>query len=165
MHAGLGIRPLYVLWSAIFADFDNDTWPDLFLSAGHIFLRGGPLEDRAALSQSAARLLSRGAASGDFDHDGNLDLLIMNMNEPPSLLKNSNKSGNHWFKVKLRGHSTGATVRIQAAGREQTQVVLSQPGYYSCNDLEITRPNGVAEGWRNLKADQIFLAAEGTALK
>jgi len=198
LHAGLGIRPQYVLWSAIFADFDNDAWPDLFFSAGHIFtevdrlktiqrfrnpqllywnLGNGRFEEGQGIPGEHS---SRGAAAGDFDNDGNVDLLIMNMNEPPSLLKNSSRSGNHWFKVKLKGRVTGAKVRIQATGRWQTQLVLSQSGYYSVNDprphvgigsataidtLEITWPNGATERWRDLKADQIFLAAEGTAPK
>lgn len=206
LFAGLGVHPQYVLWSTILSDFDNDGWPDLFFAAGHIFnevdrlstaqrfhnprllywnLGNGKFEDVSARAGRGilAEHSSRGAAAGDFDNDGNLDLLIMNMNQPPSLLKNTNGSGHHWFKVKLTGtksnrNAIGAKVRIQSAGRWQTGVVLSQSGYYSCNDprvhfglgaatrvdrMEVTWPNGNVESWRDLDADRIFVAAEGSA--
>jgi hypothetical protein len=206
LFAGLGIHPQYVLWSAIFADFDNDGRPDLFLTAGHIFnevdrlqtaqrfrnprllywnLGNGKFEDVSHRSGPGPQALhsSRGAASGDFDNDGNIDLLIMNMNEPPSLLRSTNRGSHHWLKVKLTGTKSnrsaiGAKVRVEAGGRWQTNVVLSQSGYYSCNDprvhfglgvtakvdrLEVTWPNGRIETWRNVKTDEIVTLTEGTA--
>ena len=206
LFAGLGIHPQYVLWSAILADFDNDGWADLFLTAGHTFaevdrlntiqrfrnprllyrnLGNGKFEEVSKMTGQAmtAEHSSRGAASGDFNNDGSMDLLIMNMNEPPSLLKNTNTSGNHWFTVKLTGTTSnrsaiGAKVRMKAGGRVQTGVVLSQSGYYSCNDprmhfglrtatrvdrLEVSWPGGQLETWRSLPADKIFTAIEGSA--
>ncbi len=190
LYAGLGLYPQFVLWSAIFADFDNDGWPDLFLSAGHIFeqvaryrnprllywnLGNGKFEDvsQRAGAGIAAEHSSRGAAAGDFDNDGDLDLLVMNMNEPPSLLRNDNRSGHHWFQVKS---GVGARVTVEAGGRRQTQVVLSQSGYYSVNDqrahfglgtavvvdvLEVTWADGRRDTWRDLKADRVFTALKG----
>ncbi len=193
LFAGLGLSPQYVLWSAIFADFDNDTWPDLFFAAGHIFeeidrlkgsqryrnprllywnLGNGKFEDVGARAGPGilAEHSSRGAAAADFDNDGDLDLLIQNMNEPPSLLRNNNTSGHHWFQVKC---GVGARVTIEAAGRGQTQFVLSQSGYYSVNDprahfglgrstrvdkLEILWTDGRTETWRGLEADRVFTA-------
>lgn len=206
LFAGLGIHPQYVLWSAIFADFDNDGWSDLFLAAGHIFnevdrlqtsqrfrnprllywnLGNGKFEDVSTRAGEGIRAehSSRGAASGDFDNDGNTDILIVNMNEPPSLLKNNNRSGYHWLRVQLKGTKSnraaiGAKVRVETAGRWQTSVVLSQSGYYSCNDprahfglgaaakadrLEITWPTGQVETWRGIEADKLFVAVEGAA--
>lgn len=203
LFAGLGLQPQYVLWSPVFADFDNDGWPDLFLSAGHIFsevdrlktiqrfrnprllyrnLGNGKFEDVAALAGPAIRAehCSRGAAAGDFNNDGNLDLLIMNINEPPSLLRNTNRAAGHWFAVKLVGVQSnrmaiGAKVRIQAGGRWQSAVMLSQSGYYSVNDprlhfglgaatrvtqLEVTWPGGVRQTWNDLAPDQVFTATE-----
>jgi enediyne biosynthesis protein E4 len=208
LFAGLGLHPQYVLWSAIFADFDNDGWPDLFLSAGHIFnevdrlptpqkfrnprllywnLGDGKFEDVSTRAGPGmqARHSSRAAAAGDFDNDGRVDLLIMNMNQPPSLLKNANTAPHHWFDARLTGTASnrsaiGAKVRVESAGRWQTVFILSQSGYYSVNDprahfglgtvakvdrLEITWPNGNVETWRNLEADRVFLATEGTAPK
>lgn len=206
LFAGLGIQPQFVLWSAIFADFDNDGWEDLFLAAGHIFsevdrlataqrfrnprllywnLGNGKFEDvsRRAGDGMRAEHASRGAAAGDFDNDGSVDVLVMNMNEPPSLLRNTNRSGHHWLGVKLTGTKSnrsaiGARVRMEAGGRWRTGVVLSQSGYYSCNDsrvhfglgteakvtkVEVTWPGGRVETWRDVEADRVFAAVEGTA--
>lgn len=206
LFAGLGIQPQFVLWSAIFADFDNDGWDDLFFSAGHIFnevdrlptgqrfrnprllywnLGNGKFEDvsgRAGPGLHAAHA-SRGAAAGDFDNDGSVDLLVMNINEPPSLLKNTNGAGHHWFAVSLTGTKSnrgaiGAKVRVEAGGRWRTAVHLSQSGYYSCNDprlhfglgsaekvdrMEVTWPGGAVETWTNLPAGRVFKAVEGSA--
>ncbi|MFB3778685.1 MAG: CRTAC1 family protein [Bryobacteraceae bacterium] len=206
MKAGLGVNPQYVLWSPILNDFDNDGWPDLFFTAGHFFpdvdqlksvqrfrnprllywnLGNGQFEDVSDRAGAGilAQHSSRGAAAGDFDNDGNLDLLIMNMNEPPSLLKNRNSSGHNWFKVKLEGRKSnrsaiGARVRIVAGSALQTSVVLSQSGYYSSPDqrlhfglrraekvdsLEVLWPSGVTDTWRDLKPDQTFAAIEGAS--
>jgi hypothetical protein len=137
-------------------DFDNDSWPDLFFTAGHFFpevdqlktdqrfrnprllywsLGDGRFEDVSDRAGPGilAKHSSRGAAAGDYDNDGDLDLLIMNMNEPPSLLKNQNSTGNNWFTLKAEGKKSnrsaiGARVRVVAGGATQTSVVLSQSG-------------------------------------
>ena len=208
LFAGLGVNPQYVLWSPVFADFDNDGWIDLFVTAGHFFpevdrlktvqrfrnprllywnLGNGKFEDvsdRSGPGIGSAHS-SRGAEAGDFDNDGNMDLLIMNMNEPPSLLKNHGKNGNNWLKVGLTGTKSnrsgiGAKVRVNAGGRWQTRVLLSQSGYYSSPDprlhfglgsaasvdlLEITWPGGLVETWDRLKPNQVFSATEGAGRK
>jgi enediyne biosynthesis protein E4 len=207
LFAGLGINPQYVLWSPVLADFDNDGWADLFISAGHLFpevdrlktsqrfrnprllywnLGNGKFEDVSGRSGAGitATHSSRGAEAGDFDNDGKMDLLIMNMNEPPSLLKNQSKSGNNWLKVQLTGTKSnragiGAKVKVTAGGKSQTRVLLSQSGYYSSPDarlhfglgggtverVEIVWPGGLVEVWDNVKPNQVFLAAEGSGRK
>ena len=85
---------------------------------------------------------SRGAAFGDFDNDGDVDVLVMNMNEPPALLRNDYAGSNRWLAVQLEGRASnrsaiGATVRVTVAGRTQAQAVLSQSSYYSHNDLRL----------------------------
>ena len=205
LAAGLGINPQYVLWSPILADFDNDGWADLFFSAGHFFnevdqlasvqrfknprllywnLGGGRFEDVSERAGPGIRAhhSSRGAAAGDFDNDGNLDLLVMNMNEPPSLLKNSSRSGNNWLKVRLVGtrsnrSAIGAKVRVITGAEQQSAVVLSQTGFYSHDDsrlhfglgkaeqadaVEVIWPSGLAETFRNLKANQTVTLQEGS---
>ena len=72
--------------------------------------------------------MSRGAAFGDFDNDGDMDVLIMNVNEPPSLLRNDAPSGNHWIKVRLEGTKSnrsaiGARVLVRYGGKVQVQDV------------------------------------------
>src|SRR5512145_3129305 len=83
---------------------------------------------------------SRGAAFGDYDNDGDLDVLVMNMNEPPSLLRNDYAGPNRWLAVKLEGTRSnrdglGATILVTAGGRRQARAVLSQSSYYSHDDL------------------------------
>jgi hypothetical protein len=204
LAAGLAVNPQYVLWSVLLADFDNDGWQDLFMAAGHFF----PEVDRLKIAQKFRnpRLLywnlgngrfedvsdragpgiaelrsSRGAATGDFDNDGCLDILVMNMNEPPSLLRNDCKSGRRWLKVKLTGTKSnrsgiGAIVRVVTGAARQTQVLFSQSGYYSHSDsrlhfglngaetadrVEVLWPSGLLEKVENVRTNQVLQLTEG----
>jgi hypothetical protein len=204
LAAGLGVNPQYVLWSPVMADFDNDGWPDLFFSAGHFFnevdqlpgvqrfknprllywnLGQGKFEDASdrAGPGISAHHSSRGAAAGDFDNDGNLDLLVVNLNEPPSLLKNSSRSKNNWLKVKLAGtrsnrSAIGARVRVFTSAEQQNAVRLSQTGFYSHDDsrlhfglgkaeqadrIEVTWPSGLVETFGPQQANQTVTLTEG----
>jgi len=85
---------------------------------------------------------SRGVAFGDFDNDGDVDILIMNMNEPPSLLRNDVRGGGHWLKVKLIGTKSnasaiGAVVTAAYGEKRQAQAVLAASGYLSCGDRRL----------------------------
>ena len=124
---------------------------------------------------------SRGYALGDFDNNGQIGALIMNMNEPPSLLRNTTKSTNHWLKLKLVGTKSnrsaiGASARVTAGAHRQRQDVISQSSFYSQNDLrlhfglgaatqadevEIRWPSGLREVHKNLNGDQILKIVEG----
>ncbi len=205
LKAGLGVNPQYVYWGVVFADVDNDFLPDLFIAPGHMFpevaalksgsgyrnprllywnLGTGDFEDVSDRAGPGImeKHCSRGAAAGDFDNDGSLDLLVMNTNEPPSLLRNENKSGNNWLKVKLTGTKSnrsaiGAVVRAVAGGRQQAAVVLSQSGYLSAGDrrvhfglgkapaadlIEIRWPSGLVETYEDVKANRTLEAVEGS---
>ena len=86
-----------------------------------------------------ARHCGRGLAFGDFDNDGDMDVLIMNVNEPPSLLRNDAPAGNHWIKIRLEGvksnrSAIGARVLAHYGGKVQAQEVLSQSSYLSASD-------------------------------
>ena len=126
---------------------------------------------------------SRGVAFGDFDNDGDLDILIMNINEPPSLLRNDLSGGGHWLKVKLVGtHSNrsaiGAVVTAIYGGKRQAQAVMASSGYLSASDrrlhfglgsaatadLEIAWPNGGRESVKSVKADQLITVKEGAGV-
>jgi hypothetical protein len=167
--AGLHVQNRYVQWGAGLADFDNDGFVDLMCVTGNVYPEiersleqyphRGPrvlfrnkavgtgnvrFEDVTAASGSGVTTphSSRGAAFGDIDNDGDVDVLVMNMNEPPSLLRNDYSGDNNWIDVVLRGRASnrsaiGATVIVSAAGKRQARVVLSQSSYYSHDDLRL----------------------------
>lgn len=128
----------------------------------------------------AALHCSRGCAFGDFDNDGDVDILIVNLNEAPSLLRNDLRGKNHWLKVKLVGTKSnrsaiGARVLARYGRKVQAQEVVSQSSFYSANDprlhfglgpetavnLEIHWPSGVQETVKGVEADQVVVIKEG----
>ena len=205
--AGLHAVTQHIQWGTGLVDFDNDGWPDLFYSVGNLFPRverfnprypyKGPrflfrnLRDGtfANITGECGPGLttphsSRGCAFGDFDNDGDMDVLIMNMNEPPSLIRADVSSGNHWLKVKLVGVESnrtaiGARVDLRAGGRTLSQEVQSQSSYYSVNDLRlhfglgteteveklaVRWPSGKREVVRDVAADQVVRVEEGRGI-
>ena len=203
MRSGLGMETRYVGWGAGIQDFDNDGVPDIFWATGSVYpevekvhpdypwktprvlfrnLGNGKFEELGAVAGPAIGEAhsSRGVAFGDFDNDGDVDILIMNMNEPPSLLRNDVAGGGHWLKVKLLGvksnrSAIGARVIATYSGRKQVQAVTAQSSYLSVNDprlhfglgasqsadLEIWWPNGTRESVRSLPADRLVTIREG----
>ena len=162
--AGLNVQNRYVEWGAGLSDFDNDGFADLLYVTGNVYPEieklldryphrgprivfrnsGARFEDVSAASGSGATTphSSRGAAFGDIDNDGDVDVVIMNMNEPPSLLRNEYAGGNGWIQVALEGRTSnrsglGATVIVTAGGIRQARAVLSQSSYYSHDDLRV----------------------------
>ncbi len=164
-------------WGAGIVDLDNDGLPDLFLATGMVYpeverklpeypyktprvvfrnLGGGKFEellDEAGPGVSDAHC-SRGVAFGDFDNDGDVDILIMNMNEPPSLLRNDMKGDNHWLKVLLTGvesnrSAIGAQVVAAYGDRKQAQAVLAQSSYLSVSDRRLHFGLGSRENSRS----------------
>ena len=129
----------------------------------------------------AAPHCSRGCAFGDFDNDGDIDVLIINLNEPPSLLRNdlSGKT-NNWIKVKLEGvksnrSAIGARVLVHYGNKTQAQAVLSQSSYFSCNDprlhfglgtsttvdIDVYWPSGLHEAFKQFPANHLVTLKEG----
>ena len=204
--AGLGVLNRYVEWGAGMPDLDNDGWADLVYVTGNVYpeierhlpqyphrgprvvfrnLGGGRFEDVTARSGPGATVphSSRGAAFGDFDNDGDVDLLVMNMNEPPSLLRNDYAGGNGWIEVKLLGSRSnragvGATVVATVGGWKQARTVLSQSSYYSHDDLrahfglggaakadrvEVRWPSGTVDVLTNVEARRVVRVKEGSA--
>jgi hypothetical protein len=202
----------YIQWGTGLVDLDNDGWPDIFTVTGNVYpevekifkeyphrsprliyrnLGNGRFKDVTAACGKGAQEAhsSRGCAFGDFDNDGDIDVLIMNMNEPPSLLRNDYISGagraaNNWLKLKLVGAKSnssaiGARVRLKTGARVQTQEVTSQSSYYSHNDLrlhfglgenskadqiEIRWPNGQTEIIKDIVANKIVTIKEGSGV-
>ena len=126
---------------------------------------------------------SRGCAFGDFDNDGDLDILIVNLNEPPSLLRNDIHGHPHWLKVKLVGvksnrSAIGARVTAKYGGHVQAQEVLAQSSYLSVDDrrlhfglgnndsadLEIRWPSGQRQSFPKVTADQLITINEASGI-
>jgi hypothetical protein len=205
-RAGLAVETRFVGWGSAIQDLDNDGLPDIFFTTGMVSpeleaslrdapyktpnvvfrnLGGGRFEELLDEAGPAMKELhsSRGAAFGDFDNDGDVDILIMNMNEPPSLLRNDVSGSNHWLKVLLEGvesnrSAIGATVVAGYGDRRQAQAVLAQSSYLSVNDrrlhfglgseqkaeIEIRWPNGKVEKLTNVAAGQLVVVREGQGI-
>lgn len=202
ISSGLGVETRYIGWGAAINDFDNDGLPDLFAVTGNVYpeiekrLPAYPWKTpRLVFRNLGARFeelfdeagpgiatphASRGAAFGDYDNDGDIDAVVVNLGEPPSLLRNElaapagSAGGPHWIEVKLKGTKSnrsaiGARVTARYGGKTQAREVTSQGSFYSVNDfrlhfglgavavadLEIRWPNGTSQRISQVKADRI----------
>ncbi len=203
VESGLGVETRFIGWGAAIADLDNDSLPELFYVTGNVYpeveaelgefpyrtprvifrnLGGGKFEElieEAGPGVSDAHA-SRGSALGDYDNDGDLDILIVNLNEPPSLLRNDYSGEGNWLKVKLIGTESnraaiGATVTADFGDRRLAQAVLSQTSFYSVDErrlhfglgaadevaIEVRWPNGGVETFEGLPAKRVVTIVEG----
>ena len=202
----------YVQWGTGLVDLDNDGWPDIFTVSGNVYPEvekhfkeyphlnprlvyrnqgNGRFKDVSAQCGPGVTTphSSRGCAFGDFDNDGDINVLVMNMNERPSLLRNDYINAqspirNNWLKLKLIGvksnrSAIGARVLLKAGGHMQAQEITSQSSYYSHNDLrlnfglgsnkkaeqiEIRWPCGQTEIIKDVAANQIVTIREGSGI-
>jgi hypothetical protein len=206
MRSGIGVETRYVGWGVGVADFDNDGAPDIFWVTGNIYpevekkLPGSPHKTPRVLFRNLGdgrfeQLIgvagpdlevphsSRGCAFGDFDNDGDVDVVVVNVNEPPSLLRNDVTGGHHWIKVKLEGvrsnrSAIGARVTVRYGGRMQAQEVLAQSSYLSVNDrrlhyglgestkadIDVRWPSGVVEKFTAVEVDRLISIKEGAGI-
>ena len=203
--AKLGTQSPYVSWGTGIVDLDNDGWPDIFYVSGSVYpelekklsqypdkcprtvlrnLGDGSFQRVAEGGPGlASKHSSRGCAFGDFDNDGDLDVLVVNMNEPPSLLRNDVQGNHHWLKLRLIGTKSnrsaiGARVLARYGGKVQAQEVLSQSSFYSCNDprlhfglgsatsadFEIAWPSGNKESHAAVPCDKLVTIREGAGI-
>jgi enediyne biosynthesis protein E4 len=202
------MRPTYpfVSWGTAFFDMDNDGWLDLFIANGHVYPqvdtiaggtsyrqpmllfrnhRDGTFDDVSQALADMPPQSRRGAAFGDINNDGNVDIVVLNVGEPPSLLLNHNDSPNHRVLFKLVGTKSnkaaiGARVTVKAGTLVQFSEVRGGASYISQNDLRlhfglaandkmnevsIRWPNGETEVLHDVPADFIYTVVEGSGVQ
>ena len=196
-HAGISqLAAQYVSWGTGAYDFDNDGWEDLFISHGGL-IHMVPMEHSVVrnlgdwkfedVSSTAGpyiekvKTVARGAAFGDFDDDGKMDVFIVNLGAPATLLHNITQSPNHWAAFKLVGAKSnrdgiGAQVEVFAGGRHWQRERVGSSGYLSCDDgrvrfglgsaakidkVVVTWPTGGAKQvLENVAVDRVTVIAE-----
>jgi enediyne biosynthesis protein E4 len=210
--AGLGINTRYLGWGVGFLDMDNDGWLDILVANGHVYpevngskgeapyaehkylyrnLRNGRFEDVSEKGGPGimATVPARGCAFGDYDNDGDIDVIVNCVNALPQLLRCDSEWKRSWIKIKVTGVKSnrsgiGAQVRVRArvqADMKQTLLqideVRSGGSYYSQNDmrlhfglgqakvvdsLEIRWPSGQIDSFTNLEVNRLYIMEEGS---
>jgi hypothetical protein len=205
-----GIRPVtvpYLGWGTGCVDFDNDGWPDVLSVNGHVYPqvdlltagakyrqrmlvfqnnRDGTFSDISDLAGPALKIPqpSRGAAFGDLDNNGRIDVVVENIDGAPLVLHNDSVSANHWITLQLQGTRSnrlaiGAKVKVISGALSQIDEVRSGGSYLSQNDfrlhfglgsadrvdrVEVRWPSGATENLRNLAADGFYVVKEGSGI-
>jgi hypothetical protein len=207
--AGVGANTQYVKWGAGFMDYDNDGWTDILYVTGHVYPEidsynldahftsprivyrnlgdGKKFKDVSALLGPgiSQRFASRGCAFGDYDNDGDVDVLVLNMNDLPSLLRNDGGNKNNWIKIKLLGTqcnrtAIGARVRVVTGKHAQIDEVHCGTSVMSQSDLRLHFGLGEAkevdlievkwpttqkvEKFTQIPANQILTIKEGSGI-
>src|SRR5437660_1085812 len=196
----------YVGWGTAFFDMDNDGWLDVFQANGHVYpqvdsIPGGPsyrqpmqlfrnnhdgtFEDVSRILSSIPAESRRGAAFGDINNDGNIDIVMVNVGAPPTLLLNQSKNSNHRVLFKLVGTKSnklaiGTRATVRTGKLVQFSEVRAGGSYLSSNDprlhfglgaettiteVEIRWPSGKVEVMNNIPADSIYTIIEVEGLK
>lgn len=206
-QAGLGAIIKYVGMGVGFLDFDNDGWKDIFVADGHVYpeadrIRGiagfkqpnvlfrnlgnGRFADVSSVAGPGLKVVgsSHGCAFGDYDNDGDVDILVSNNNEPPNLLRNDGGNKHNWLMVKCLGtrsnrSAIGARVRTVTGRHAQMEEVISGSSFLSQSDLrlhfglgqakiadlvEVTWPSGTKESFRDVQANQLITIEEGRGI-
>ncbi len=193
----------YLGWGIKFFDYDNDGYQDIFVANGHLMDNISVLEKHVSYPQRnllfrnlgngtfanvmpetgglALKKVSRGAAIGDYDNDGDLDILITNCNERPDLLQNTVGNRNNWVQIQVVGEKSnrsgiGAKVKVVTGDHVQYREVQSGGSYLSFHDLrvhfgvenaeridllEVRWATGEIDSGTNLSVNQRYLVVEG----
>jgi hypothetical protein len=206
-QAGLGGNTRFLGWGALFLDYDNDTWPDILLTNGHVYpevaetaieygyrqrkvlyhnLGNGRFRDVSNTSGPGIleKVSGRGCATGDFDNDGDMDVVVNCVNDVPQLLRCDTTLRNTWIKIKCIGTKSnrsaiGARVYCVTGKRKQMDEVRSGGSYISQSDLrvhfglakaetadiEVHWPSGQVDKLPALAANRIYTVVEGKGVQ
>src|SRR5262245_45291166 len=206
-QVGLGSSFLPLGFGAKLFDYDNDGWTDIFVTNGHVtdnihlynprlsyqqtdllyHNEKGRFRDVSEESGPAFRIkhVGRGAATGDFDNDGDLDIVVSNCGQKPILMRNDGGNRNHWIAIRARGRQSnrfgvGSKVLVETEGRKQVKEFGASGSYLSSSDLrlyfglggeqklkrlEIIWPGGGKQTLTGVAADQTLLLDEINAKK
>ena len=202
--AGIGLNTRWLGWGAGFVDLDHDGWLDIFLANGHVYPEVSQLKTEAAYQQrkvvyrnlgngrfvdvterlgppASTPAASRGAAFGDVDNDGDVDIVVNNVHAPPDLFRTESRNEHRWLTVQLVGTASnrsaiGARVRVTAGSLTLVDEVRGGGSYFSQNDLrvhfglgdnagalriEVRWPNGQEETWEGVASNRIVTLTEG----
>jgi enediyne biosynthesis protein E4 len=211
--AGLGAHTQYLGWGCGFFDFDNDGWPDILICNGHVYPEVEQLKTEAGYAQRkllyrnsrnghfadvslqagsgiSDPVAARGCAFGDFDNDGDIDVVVNTVNDYPQLLRCDSKLNNNWIKVRTIGtksNRSGIGARLvcvthvpgEPKPHQQIDEVRSGGSYISQNDLrvhfglgnaekvdvlEIRWPSGQIDAIKDIKANQLVFVKEGEGI-
>ncbi|MGA2648204.1 MAG: CRTAC1 family protein [Candidatus Sulfotelmatobacter sp.] len=211
--AGLGAHTQFLGWGCGFFDFDNDGWPDILICNGHVYpeveqlkteagypqrkllyrnLRNGHFADVSFQAGSGISNPApcRGCAFGDFDNDGDIDVVVNTVNDYPQLLRCDSKVENNWIKIRTIGtksNRSGIGARLtctthpagEAKPHQQIDEVRSGGSYISQSDLrvhfglgkaekvevlEIRWPSGHLDTLKDVKANQLIFVKEGEGI-
>jgi hypothetical protein len=204
-QTGLGKNTRFLGWGVGFIDLDNDGLPDIFICNGHVYpevgentessyrerkvlyrnLGNGSFDDISLTSGPGIleKVAGRGCAFGDFDNDGDIDVLVNCVNDVPQLLRCDQSSGNNWVKIKAVGTKSnrsgiGARIVCKAGGRRQMDEVRSGGSYISQSDMrvhfglgkeksaeiEVRWPSGTIDSFR-VDANKVVTVVEGKGVK
>jgi hypothetical protein len=189
---------LSLTFGLFFFDYDLDGYSDIFAANGHIEEEIGRVQPKVQykelpllfrnlghgkfepMAEFHQPMVARGAAYGDYDRDGDLDILVSTNDGPAYLYRNDGGNRNHWLQLKLAGTKSnrsgiGAVVRVTSASGRQSQMVRSGSSYCSASDLALTFglgkdtvatsidiewPSGTKQHMANVKADQRLAVKE-----
>jgi hypothetical protein len=197
-----------VSWGTRLVDFDHDGWKDIFHSNGHtypfvltagwsdhyfqpssLYMNQGDGNFRNVVADAGLdlqkELVGRGVAFGDFDNDGDIDFIIVNLNGSPHFLRNEGSPHHHWVMFRTRGSESnrdgiGTRITVVAGGLSQIWEIKRTVGIYSASDprahfglakaevidqVRVQWPSGKVQEFRDVEADTHYLIDEGSGLQ